>query len=435
MPVPTYGTSHKRFNITKAKNAMYMPANTSLMDPPKLGASPSMRPGGQTLPSKASGKMDWAGMATDVVPYISNIVNSFRKPPMIKNPNTVSKPTAVRINLDSTRNEVRRKLRSSDLAASRTLDENSAAAVRAGNMAIGLNQLGQVNESEANANAQLAGQNRQMGLQTDMYNSSVMNKYNDDVVNRGLAETRFQQQNIADAADKFMGQTAQRDVAKLDKEKAQIYSTMFENSGVWNREIERLKKMGIDVSKYGMKMYGGKMKKYADGGDMMTGPGDPPTRVPRQKLEEWNSFIGYMDTKKIDPQLLNQRDKSLGKTYLEEWRKTNPNVSLSYDDVAPIQEEFKRYREYAIGQHKAGKLKMIGDPGPNYEKFMSELSEVDGWLGSKTYRRFPNEYLTSVTPEQTTKKNLGIASMPAPAGKSGLQKAYGGMTKPKRRKL
>lgn len=146
----------------------------------------------------------------------------------------------------------------------------------------------------------------------------------------------------------------------------------------------------------------------ADGGEIE----DPTKKLPPAKLDEWNKFIDFVDSKgyKGNP-TLDIKDKNLGQSLFTQYRASNPGAQLSYDDVLPIQQHLSAYRDWSIAQAKAGKVAMDPAAGANYENYMQGLSQPDGWFGSKTSsHKFPSEYIQSVTGD-TRRLGYATASM------------------------
>lgn len=127
--------------------------------------------------------------------------------------------------------------------------------------------------------------------------------------------------------------------------------------------------------------------------NMQTG-GTPTTDL----RSEWNTYVDWLQAQNMkgNPEL----DKNqLGFKYLDDYRKQNPNSILTKESVPEIQKYLQDYRKWVIENHKTGKrpVKFTVDPGPNYELFMSNLSQVDGYPGQYTTSyKFPSEYLNSV---------------------------------------
>ncbi len=131
------------------------------------------------------------------------------------------------------------------------------------------------------------------------------------------------------------------------------------------------------------------MNPTADAAAMMVGT---PPLTPSQK-QEWNGFIDYLEKSgyKGSPQLDN-KNTALGASLLEQYRKVNPKFSLTYDNVRDVQQDLQDYRKSMIDQYKQGKI--VVDGIKSEDEIMPGLSDVDGWLGSKTSSwRFPKAVL------------------------------------------
>jgi len=107
--------------------------------------------------------------------------------------------------------------------------------------------------------------------------------------------------------------------------------------------------------------------------------------------EGWNDYVKWLDSKgmKGHPDL----DKNdLGLKMIDQYRKENPKTPITRELVIPIQKEFSKYRDYALGQVDAGKA-VLAD-GVTRDNFLKHLSIVDGLPGQRTTSfSFPNEYL------------------------------------------
>lgn len=130
-------------------------------------------------------------------------------------------------------------------------------------------------------------------------------------------------------------------------------------------------------------------------------PEDPPqdpTGLDARDRAYWNGFVKYVQQKglKGSPQL-DRRDLSLSKKLFAEYNVLNKG-DYDYDRFVPmVQQHIADYRKKAIENILAGKSGIKdynGDPA-KYDfdgRFMTGLSSVDGWAGSKTTSwSFPNE--------------------------------------------
>lgn len=116
------------------------------------------------------------------------------------------------------------------------------------------------------------------------------------------------------------------------------------------------------------------------------------------EMQFWNGYVDYVASKgyKGSPDL-DVRDKGISKNLYDEYAKTQ-NFATPYDHFIPaVQSNIKQQRQDLIDQARQGKAVIdgminkfgvgnhldIGDEQLN-QKFMSGLSQVDGWAGSKT---------------------------------------------------
>lgn len=199
----------------------------------------------------AGSSVNWKGIAAGagklsdaVMPYASNIVNAFRRPPMPPDPQLINPVTLSKIRLDSSRNQVRNAARAQDINADRSLDEQSAAAVRSSNLSKTLNQEGQISEQEAFLNARQRAESAGMNLNVDSMNTAAVNNQANEKVQRRIAIDREQSQNFANASDKYISMGNERAKANLDLKKLNTLSQMWKESGVYDRMMKRIKKGG-----------------------------------------------------------------------------------------------------------------------------------------------------------------------------------------------
>jgi len=135
--------------------------------------------------------------------------------------------------------------------------------------------------------------------------------------------------------------------------------------------------------------------------------------VQPQTMKEWNSFLDFAKQKGVagSPEL-DVRNKNLGQQTLNEYLQQNPNSTLTYDSIPKIQQELQTYRQQVLNDVKSNK-RSFGE-GVTESNFMSGLSKVDGWLGSKTSTyKFPEAYMNTTTQQGTQTKDLGLAATAA----------------------
>lgn len=185
-------------------------------------------------------------ISSSVAPYVSNIANSFRKPPMPAMPGLVNPVTLPNINLDNARNRISRATHAQDINADRALSPQAAAAVRNANLAKEIEGTSQVSEQEAFLNSRQRTEAAGMNLNVDTMNNAAMNHYRDSIVERNIAMQKEQSANLSNAVDKNIGMQNEQAKRDLDLKKMGVLSQMWKDSGVYDRLLKRLKDQGID---------------------------------------------------------------------------------------------------------------------------------------------------------------------------------------------
>lgn len=123
--------------------------------------------------------------------------------------------------------------------------------------------------------------------------------------------------------------------------------------------------------------------------------GDPitPTPVTNKVRQGWNEYIDYLREKKLagSPKL----DKNdFGMKMIDEYKKDHPDSPISRDMVKPIQQEFARYRDYALKQVDEGNMLLDTHNGVTRDNFLKALSVVDNIPGQRTTSyKFPLGYM------------------------------------------
>jgi len=134
----------------------------------------------------------------------------------------------------------------------------------------------------------------------------------------------------------------------------------------------------------------------------------PEPAISNTHRQDWNSYIGWLDKKglKGSPSL---DHNDLGGQMIDQYRKENPNTSVSRDMVIPIQKEFGKYRDYALSQIQNGKGTFA--PGTNKDNFLRSLSIVDNIPGQRTTSySFPKAYMDTFENGQHTVTDQGYAT-------------------------
>lgn len=209
-------------------------------------------------------KTDWKGMASKAAPFISNIVNSFRKPPKPKQPNMDNQIALKRVNLDNDRAVVERGIRGANLEADVNLSENTAAAVKSNNLATQFNQMSAINQSERNQNVAIDNQTEMINAQIRASNNAKRDGYDASVIERKVAMQTQASANLANAGDKLVGIQNERVKRDLElKKEAILMRTDYR--GVLARDREKRQKTMDEIEESGQGptyKNGGKIKPF-----------------------------------------------------------------------------------------------------------------------------------------------------------------------------
>lgn len=115
-------------------------------------------------------------------------------------------------------------------------------------------------------------------------------------------------------------------------------------------------------------------------------PIDDPKKNPSltpQQMQEWNSLLDHIKSRGYEGSEQLDHDKKLGESLFNEWKQKNPGATIDYGAVKSVQGEMQKLRDNAQGfaaRHN----------DPNAKNIMSNVSKIDGFLGSKTSQfRFP----------------------------------------------
>jgi len=104
---------------------------------------------------------------------------------------------------------------------------------------------------------------------------------------------------------------------------------------------------------------------------------------------QWNNFVRFLNKdKKIGgDKSLDERDRSRGIEYMEEYRKLHPEFTITPSMIKNVQYEFQLLRD-------VNSLPDQTELNPHIKKLLGanypaerEISDVDGWIGSLTSRQ------------------------------------------------
>lgn len=103
----------------------------------------------------------------------------------------------------------------------------------------------------------------------------------------------------------------------------------------------------------------------------------------------WNGYVNYLETKGLKGSaLLDSRSTELSKKMFNTYSKEQGRTIDYTFFVTLVQVDIAEYRTKALSQIHSGKATFAGADS----EFMSGLSVIDGWAGSKTTSyKFPSE--------------------------------------------
>lgn len=181
----------------------------------------------------------------DIAPFVSNIVNSFRTPPMPKKGMYDRYTPLQKVNLQDQRNQVANTFAAANRATERNIDSNSAEAIKAFNRGQEISQMSAINEKEMNTNVGISNQQAAMDQQIGVMNTAKENKFKDELVERQVAKQREASANIANAGDKYVMLQNEKQKAKTEIAKANVLAGVYDKSGVLDRARAEMKKKGL----------------------------------------------------------------------------------------------------------------------------------------------------------------------------------------------
>jgi hypothetical protein len=222
--------------------------------------------GGGTTPTgggKFGSFMSGVGKnAGSILPYVSNLVNSFRKIPKPLKPELELPAQASLVNYDADRVDMDRQflgmIKGMEAAASNPGAVNANRVAALGKFLEGKSRVSQL---ERNTNAQIQNRNNELNTSISARNTERGNNYKESLIAREIAQQQHNAQNLANFSDKVQMQRRDKSLMDLEKEKLQIIPRVYGDTGVVDRNILDLLKTQIE-KQGGSKRYGGHIKRY-----------------------------------------------------------------------------------------------------------------------------------------------------------------------------
>lgn len=195
-----------------------------------------------------------SGTLNDVLPFATNIANSFSRLPKPFEPTYEQTINPSLVNYSSDKAELDRTFR----GASRGIDESTnnvgqANAAKVATLAKVLEARGRLSQAEHNTNANITNQTNQVNSGINARNVQRTNSFRDELVARNLKQQQLQQANFANASDKIQLAGKDKSLMDLENRKLGILLATDKDTGTFNRNLydNYLKEL------YGKKKYGG----------------------------------------------------------------------------------------------------------------------------------------------------------------------------------
>ena len=145
------------------------------------------------------------------------------------------------------------------------------------------------------------------------------------------------------------------------------------------------------------------------GGDKPAPPAAPANYTPLkpEERQQWNDFLDYVDKQGLGGSTkLDARDQKLGLNLMQQYKKANPNFTLTPDDVQRVQ-----YDQYLL--RKGDSYPTLTQPqlqyvrsGLNPAYMQREVSQPDNWFGSLTSKEY---YPIAQRASKDAKYNFGTS--------------------------
>ena len=176
---------------------------------------------------------------TSGVPYLSNVLNSFRQPAAVPSPIYENQIQLERQNMDNDRNEVRRGMNTTFRSLDNSMDAQTAGLLKLGALGQSVNQLSAINQNERNTNIGIANQEATINRQVASSNANRQAAFNAEQAARKNAMTSAQSENIANAVGKYMGMQDQKNAYNMENFKAQLEFGKDEYGTLKRTDIEK----------------------------------------------------------------------------------------------------------------------------------------------------------------------------------------------------
>lgn len=181
----------------------------------------------------------------NVMPYASNILNSFKTPPRPALPTTDNYVSLQTPSFANDRNEAARNINADTENAARAVDGQTGAKIRMYGLSTKLDRFSTINQQEHNTRTGILNEQAKINAGVNARNNEKTDQYNRDLTERDLAIQRERSANFANLSDKYIAIGNEKRKQQVDLEKTKTMAQIFTGSGVNGRLRKLLKESGV----------------------------------------------------------------------------------------------------------------------------------------------------------------------------------------------
>jgi len=216
--------------------------------------------GEEETASTAKPKFNFGEGLNKILPFATNISNSFRRLPEPPRPMLEQNLNPELVNFDADRAELDRTFRSFNKGISQSTNNVAQAnAAKVGTLGKILEAKGKLSQNERNTNAEIKNQTNRFNSFISGRNVERSNDYNNELFSRTLKEQQLRAENLADVSNKIQLSRRDEDMMDLENRKLGILLATDKDTGTFNRNLYD-NYLGELYPK--RKRFGGKLKTY-----------------------------------------------------------------------------------------------------------------------------------------------------------------------------
>lgn len=211
----------------QSKEAVDLTGLNAVRDAAILANKPQSTIPKEGLPTKVPGSGEetestskFGDAMNSLVPFASNIANSFRRLPAPPRPRLDDEITPDLVNFDADRAESTRQRRGADASAKAGIgSNNTVAAIKAANLAQDVRAVNNINQAESNTNVGIKNQAQQFNSAVRKGNNLKEDYYNQQNVERQVKQQSLDSENLADVGNKMQEISKDKKLMQLNDDK------------------------------------------------------------------------------------------------------------------------------------------------------------------------------------------------------------------------